>query len=118
MTMRPLLVRAIAKCSKLSPSSYSTWVQRRHRINVSSSGNSYGPSAKEARNFQRLPGFETDPAISTNIFSGKDVERSQRQNAQAIPLHVIQVETETSWENETNPVCAQSTNSERVITEI
>ena len=118
MTMRPLLVRAIAKCSKFAPSSYSSWAKRRPRINVSSSAHSYGPSAKEARNFQRLPGFETDLATSTHIFSGKDVERSQRQDVQAIPLHVIKVETETSWENETNPVCAQFTNSDRVIAEL
>ena len=99
-TMRPLAVQAIAKCKRLT--------LRRRRINVSSSGDSYGPPAREFRNFQRLPGCESAPATSTQISSGMDVERSQ---VQAIPLHSIAVETSTSWDNQTNPAHTQSANT-------
>lgn len=98
-TMRPLVGRVIAKCSKFSSGSYLSRMRDRRSMNNQSSDNSYGSAANRSRNFQRIPGLESDPSTNTQICSVKDDVRDSNHNIREIPLHVIEVETRTSWED-------------------
>ena len=96
--MRPLVGRAIAR---FSSGNYLSRIRDRHSMNHTQESDGYGSAANRSKKFLRIPGLESDPSTNTQIFSGgKEDMGDSGHRLREIPLHAIEVETRTSWEDQ------------------